>query len=1015
MQTQVSATDQGPRVTGREHEERRLLAPELVGREAELAVLDAALAGTAGGNGRLVLVAGDAGIGKTALLRSFIAHAQPSRETALVGECSETASARPFGPFVEILRAAVATFPRDLVERSLQGHARDLARLLPERTGGQIQSSGGTERFQSHESFAMFFADLARSKPLVLALEDVHFADPATLELLPYLARRVRGERVLIVMTYRGDDMHRLHPLRPVLTELERSPQTTVVRLRPLGASETSQMLQGALGLSHPPTGEFRRALDEVCEGNPFFIEEVLKTLAQRGDLVYRDGVWHRDKEVQDIAIPDSVHGAVDQRVQALPADARRILRVAAVIGRRFDFDVLQEVSGLSERTVLDALAAALEAQLIVEAGDTRGDQFAFRHALTREAVLADLLQRERRSLHRAVASLLERRAGSDPAAAAAALAYHLDEAGDTERALRYHELAANEASRVFAFAAAVRHLERACALAPDDPRTLATLHLQLSEAAKLGHQYRRALEAADTARGLYLALGDAAGATAALGCMANCQVGLGDLRSAARLADEAIEAGGRLRGGPELAEAYRTATFIAWQEWNHAKVHENAEKAIQLAQESGTSAPLVEAMTLVGATMVYEGREDEGLERVREVLSIARERDVVGEVEYVLFILGFLLRYVGAARIESRALFEERLHLCHERGYRNDTTIWGEIDLAFADAEWDRMFSLVADLQDTIWAAIPALTAAFAGAAREGPERFLARAMDARRRLLAIPTWAPDAARTAMVYWLAGDARATLEQAGAFADLAEQTESARHHRVWSLGGSVAIFALLAAESLGDVAAVERWTKLMTRDARGPEPHARSAARLFARARRAAREGKPEIAVTLLGEAEPLLVEGDLPFALTVTRLERADLLLRRGGSGDRAAATEELAAALPYWERANAKWYIASLRRWAARRKLPFPIAASHASARKGQAGARNPTVLSRRETEVAELVAQGMTNAEIADRLTITLRTAEGHVEHIRNKLGFHSRVQIGAWVARTLVPSSDRSRPH
>jgi DNA-binding CsgD family transcriptional regulator len=530
---------------------------------------------------------------------------------------------------------------------------------------------------------------------------------------------------------------------------------------------------------------------------------------------------------------------------------------------------------------------------------------------------------------------------------------------------------------------------------------------MQLSEAAKLGHQYRRALEAADTAHDLYVGLGDAAGATAALGCMANCHVGLGDLRSAARLADEAVRAGALLGGGPELAEAYRTATFIAWQEWNYAKVHENAEKAIRLAQESGTSAPLVEAMTLVGATMVYEGREDEGLERVREVLSIARERNVVGEVEYVLFILGFLLLYVGAPRIESRALFEERLHLCRERGYRNDTTLWGEIDLAFADADWDRMFSLVADLQDTIWAAIPALTAAFAGAAREGPERFLARATDARRRLLAIPTWAALAAGTAMVYWLAGDARATLEQAGAFADLAEQTETARHLRVWSFGGPVAIFALLAAESLGDVAAVERWTALMCREERAREPNALRASRLFARARQAARRGDPESALGLLARVEPLLAEGDLPFALTVTRLERADLLLRRGAAGDRAAAEAEFAAAVPYWERAKAKWYLARLRRWAARRKLPFPIAPPQATAREARVGARHTSLLSRREHEVAELVAQGLTNGEIAERLTITVRTAEGHVEHIRNKLGFHSRVQIGAWVARTLVP--------
>jgi DNA-binding CsgD family transcriptional regulator len=218
------------------------------------------------------------------------------------------------------------------------------------------------------------------------------------------------------------------------------------------------------------------------------------------------------------------------------------------------------------------------------------------------------------------------------------------------------------------------------------------------------------------------------------------------------------------------------------------------------------------------------------------------------------------------------------------------------------------------------------------------------------------------------------------------------------------------MYALLAAERLGDAPAVERWTALMSRDASAREPHALSAVRLFARARRADREGKLESALTLLADVEPLLVEGELPFALTVTRLERADLLLRRGAAGDRKAAADELAALVPYWQRAKAEWYLAELRRWAARRKLPFPLA----PVRKVALGPHSPSVLSRREGEVAQLVAQGMTNAEIADRLTITVRTAEGHVEHIRNKLGFHSRVQIGAWVAGTGVPSPGRAGP-
>lgn len=226
--------------------------------------------------------------------------------------------------------------------------------------------------------------------------------------------------------------------------------------------------------------------------------------------------------------------------------------------------------------------------------------------------------------------------------------------------------------------------------------------------------------------------------------------------------------------------------------------------------------------------------------------------------------------------------------------------------------------------------------------------------------------------------------------------------------------GPVAIFALLAAERLGDVAAVDRWTALMSREEKTHEPHALSAARLFARARRAAREGELETALTWLAQAEPLLAEGELPFALTVTRLERADLLSRRGASGDRAAAADVLAAAVPYWQRAKAAWYLGQLRRWAASRKIPFPVEPQAVQVRDTAVGGRHTSVLSRREREVAELVARGLTNAEIAEHLTITVRTAEGHVEHIRNKLGFHSRVQIGAWVAGSLATWSGGGRP-
>ena len=149
MPLTVTSTGQVRRVIAAERDERRLLAPELVGRESELGALEAALAGNAAGNGRVLLVAGDAGVGKTALLRSFVARARSARAPVLVGECTETGAAQPFGPFVEILRSALASFPADLVEKSLQTHARELLRFLPERTRGRTEMpSDVTERFQ---------------------------------------------------------------------------------------------------------------------------------------------------------------------------------------------------------------------------------------------------------------------------------------------------------------------------------------------------------------------------------------------------------------------------------------------------------------------------------------------------------------------------------------------------------------------------------------------------------------------------------------------------------------------------------------------------------------------------------------------------------------------------------------------------------------------------------------------------------------------------------------------------
>ncbi len=499
--------------------DRRILCPELIGREKELATLYGFLHEAMAGRSRAVLLASEAGVGKSAVLRAFKDRALSAGARVVGGECTEPEARKPFGPFVEIARAAVRDPSTIVAEHGSSSSVAVLLGIAPEiGPGAGPTAIGEAERYRVHDAFVHLISDLARDASLLVAIEDLHWADEATLELFPYLARKLREHRILLLGKYRSDELHRRHPLNPVLAELARGRIAEEVRLRRLTLEETGAVIRGALGLSRPATVEFNSALQERCEGNPLFVEEVLRALVECGDLSYRDGAWRRTKEVFALAIPVSIRGAVQQRMQLLSSDAQQAIRVAAVIGQGFDFELLQRVTGLSETALLQALRSAVDAQLIVEDLSTDAEErYLFRHALTRESVLGELLQRERRVLQRAVGEAVEATAGARTSERAEELAYHFDQARDQERAFRYHELAAREASRLFAFATTVHHLERAVELASDDEPSLGDLYLRLADAALYALDIARALRAAEEAYRVFRAGGDRPRSGAAL------------------------------------------------------------------------------------------------------------------------------------------------------------------------------------------------------------------------------------------------------------------------------------------------------------------------------------------------------------------------------------------------------------------------------------------------------------------------------------------------------------------
>jgi predicted ATPase len=416
-----------------------VVSPVLIGRVAPLAALDQAIAHVQAGQGRTILITGEAGIGKSRLVAEtkarFLAY-PPAGEAAgpiLAAQCFEPDQTLPYAPLLELLRSLLgARRPTDLAY-DLGAIVGGLGRLLPELAALLPAASTLPPAAPEQEKQSIFQA-LARlllgraaapaTSPLLLIIEDLHWCDETSLDFLVYLARRLAAHPVLLLLTYRSDEVHA--PLRHFLATLERQRLMTELSLPPLTPGEVDALIRAIFAQPQPVRGEFLDTLYALTEGNPFFLEEALKALLAAGEIFYTESAWTR-KPLGDLHIPRTIQDAVQRRTQRLSAPAHALLAQAAVVGRGWDFALLQELTGHTEGDLLALIKELIAAQLVVEES---ADRFAFRHALTRQAVRAELLARERRSLHYRIAETMERVYADTLDAHLANLAYHYAEAG---------------------------------------------------------------------------------------------------------------------------------------------------------------------------------------------------------------------------------------------------------------------------------------------------------------------------------------------------------------------------------------------------------------------------------------------------------------------------------------------------------------------------------------------------------------------------------------------------------
>ena len=461
-----------------------------VGREAELHQLQAAFDGASSGDGSLFMVVGEPGIGKTTLCEQVAAYVRANCGTTLIGHCYEEGSlSLPYLAFVEAMRSYVLERDLDDLKEELGGGAADLARIVPE-LGGRLgveptpPSDPEQDRYRLLQAASTFLRSASNARPLLIVLEDLHDADSGTLDMLKHVARGLSGSRLLIVGTYRDVEVDRSHALSGALAELRRVSAFGRIALRGLTADEVQRMMAAIAGWEVP--WSLSEAVYRQTEGNPLFVQEVLRDLVEEGHL-------SGEGSISDAAmsIPEGLRDVIGKRLTRLSQECNRVLSIAAVIGREFRLDVLQGVSEKSEEELFAALEEAQGAAVIEERLSTGAAvSFWFTHAFFRQTLYEEMFAPRRIRLHQQVGRALEGVHESRPEEHAAEMAEHFAHSSDTtglQKALAYSEMAAGRSMAVYAYGEAARLLEQALqvqeVLAPDDRAKRCDLLLALGDA----------------------------------------------------------------------------------------------------------------------------------------------------------------------------------------------------------------------------------------------------------------------------------------------------------------------------------------------------------------------------------------------------------------------------------------------------------------------------------------------------------------------------------------------------
>jgi DNA-binding CsgD family transcriptional regulator len=992
-----------------------------VGRSRELASLLGAADAADGARASLLLIGGEAGVGKSRLLEEFLRVRRAAGSIVLEGPTIAVgAEGLPFEPIVAALRSATTQLGIERVAELAGPSLSDVARLVPELATGTDRvpvplSQAEWLHVRTFEGILGLLGRLGAAAPALLVIEDIHWADRSTRDVLAFLARNVREERLLIVATFRTDELHRRHPLVGWLAEVERLARVERLDLPRFDRAEIAELLHGILGT--PPAADQVDSIAARSDGNAFFAEELASRLDDSGAG----------------RLPSTVTEIVLARLSTLSEPAARLVEVAAVAGREVDHDLLSAVAGLPEAEMLGALREAVSSHLLVTAGTSREERYRFRHALVQEAVYDDILPSDRRQLHAAYAAAIagDDGAGTSETSRLVELAHHWSAANRPALALRAAIDAADASRASFAFAEAAGLYERAIELWDVVPETERPDHRDLGE------------------------LFDAASAMVVLG---------GDPTRAVALAERAIEQVDRLTGPDALARratARERLGRAAWVAGDGARSISALEEAVRLLE--GTKPSIDQARVLAGlaANLMLAGRVHESAPIAERSIDLARKL-VSPEIEgHAKATLGVDRASLGAVR-DGVELLRSAIDIAtaiHDpttigRAYANLGTVQqmggdleGALATYLAGIEASRAFG-----NERTYGTYLAINAAgeLVLLGRPAEAAGLLEQVEGRGILPGISSVHFHTTRAEL--WVrTGDlsrARADLAVARAEAESIEDVQFA--------GDIEGISAEVELEAGEPEKALEIIRRGFERVAGSSDPRvtgpltmlgvraAADAAVRFRATRGRGQAASGDVAreltgaylasVATLDDADELArAEMNLVRAILQAELARAEgrddpaawaairpalaarrtpyleayVLWREAEAADRdspAAAADAVRAGLAIARAAGARLLADRIESLARRRRISVELAPAAAEPEPATSRApADPFGLTNREREILRLLAEGYSNRRIAESLFITESTAGVHVSNILGKLGVTSRTEAATTAVR------------